>query len=116
MIKADYIKELGRGGKPYDLLDIENQIDEAMLKRHGDFSYETATLDYELPKVIRDRLGRKYLIEGKWGSVYHKTSSENGERLGLTTFIFFYADQDPQSNYKNLIENNWIPVEREEQR
>lgn len=63
------------------------KIDESMLSNHGHYDYEFAHI-YEEPSFeLRDSVAKKYKEAG-WKYVYHRTSSENGERPGITSFIF----------------------------
>lgn len=58
-----------------------------MLANHGNYDYELAMIDDESPVELRNAVAKKYKEAG-WKYVYHRTSSENGERPGLTSFIF----------------------------
>ena len=70
----------------YNLDEIESKIDEDVKKNHGMYPWEDAILDREYETEIRDELAKRYINAG-WNYVYHHTSSENGERPGLTCFI-----------------------------
>jgi len=70
----------------YNLDEIENNIDAQVKKNHGSYPWEEAILDQEYETDIRDELAKRYIKAG-WAYVYHHTSSENGERPGLTCFI-----------------------------
>jgi hypothetical protein len=60
-------------------------IDKEIKKNHGKHPYEEAILPKEYSWVIREEIARRY-FEAGWKSVAHRTSSENGERPGLTHF------------------------------
>lgn len=71
-----------------EALDVmEKQIDASIAKFHGWHPWEYAILDNEYAVVLRDAIAKRYLKAG-WNYVYHGTSSENGERPGLTSFTF----------------------------
>lgn len=75
-----------------DILDInyeviENKIDNSIKRFHGTYPWEYAIVDGELPLAARNAIAKKYYDAG-WKHVYHHTSSENGEKYGLTSFIF----------------------------
>lgn len=79
--------------KPGDLaknVNVErfiHEIDEEIIRNHGDYPWETAIIG-SLPMDTRNTIAMKYVNEGGWKYVYHITSSENGERGGLTNFKF----------------------------
>lgn len=73
--------------KLYDLEKLEKDIDESIKNNHGDYEWEEAILEMEYPLSVRNEIGKRYMKKG-WKYVYHLTSSENGERPGLTSFIF----------------------------
>lgn len=71
-----------------EVLDaLEKQIDASIAKFHGWYPWEYAILYNEYAVVLRDAIAKRYLKAG-WNYVYHGTSSENGERPGLTSFSF----------------------------
>ena len=71
-----------------EVLDaLEKQIDASIAKFHGWYPWEYAILYNEYAVVLRDAIAKRYLKAG-WNYVYHGTSSENGERPGLTSFTF----------------------------
>ena len=49
------------------------------------------TIQSEIPVVARHEIARRY-IEAGWYKVYHHTTSENGERAGLSCFVFVTSD------------------------
>ena len=63
------------------IIDIDTEIK----KNHGNHPYEDAVLLKEYSKVIREEVARRYREAG-WAYVIHRTSSENGERAGITHF------------------------------
>lgn len=70
-----------------NLEKIEDEIDESIKRFHGWCKWEEAIIDNEYPVSVRNAIGQKYKDAG-WKYVYHITSSEHGERPGLTRFIF----------------------------
>lgn len=70
-----------------DFAKLEKEIDESIIKRHGYYKWETATLVGEYPVGVRNALAKRYRDAG-WNFVYHHTSSENGESPGFTEFVF----------------------------
>lgn len=70
-----------------DLAALEAEIDQSILDFHGWYSYEKAFIYKEYPVEVRNYIAERYKEKG-WKYVYHQTSSENGERPGLTDFIF----------------------------
>ncbi len=70
-----------------DLDKLEDAIDASVKSNHGNYPYECAILHNEYPLSVRDAISKRYKLAG-WNYVYHITSSENGERPGLTEFIF----------------------------
>lgn len=73
--------------KHCDFDKLEKDIDESIKSNHGDYDWEEALLDKEYPLSVRNEIGKRYMENG-WKYVYHQTSSENGERPGLTLFVF----------------------------
>lgn len=63
------------------IVDIDTEIK----RHHGQHPYEDAFLIKEYSKSVRDEIARRYREAG-WKYVIHRTSSENGERPGLTHF------------------------------
>ena len=73
-----------------DNLDFENLealIDKSIRSFHKWYPWEEAIIDGELSIEVRNKISQKYKDAG-WDYVYHRTSSENGERPGLTSFKF----------------------------
>lgn len=60
-------------------------IDKEIKKNHGHYPYEEAILGKEYTQAVRNEVAHKYREAG-WKYVIHRTSSENGERPGLTHF------------------------------
>jgi ectoine hydroxylase-related dioxygenase (phytanoyl-CoA dioxygenase family) len=73
------------------LMIIENLIDENLKKIVLQYSnHVEAVISGEYSKTVRDKIAQKYIDEGGWSKVTHRTSSENGERGGLTAFSFYF--------------------------
>lgn len=71
-----------------DFEKLEAEIDESMKSYHGWWKdHEEAIISGEYPVSVRNEIAKKYKEAG-WKYVYHQTSSENGERPGLTSFKF----------------------------
>lgn len=73
--------------KNFDLNKVEVEIDKQLVKNHTQHPWEEVLLDEEYTVEVRDALAKRYINAG-WDYVYHQTSSENGERPGLTMFAF----------------------------
>lgn len=76
-----------------DFAKLEKEIDESIIKHHGYYAWEAASLVGEYPVCVRDALAKRYRDAG-WRFIYHHTSSENGERPGLTEFRFSMSEID----------------------
>lgn len=94
MITPNNLKNINTMNIDYDA--IENQIDNSIKRFHGSYSWETAIIDTELPVEVRNTIAQKYNEIG-WTYVYHRTTSENGEKPGLTSFIF--SDKPIEDKY-----------------
>lgn len=70
----------------YNIDDIEAEVDESIKNYHGWYPWEEALVDREFPVEVRNEVAKRYIKAG-WKFVYHNTSSENGERPGLTCFM-----------------------------
>lgn len=70
-----------------NITDLEQEIDKSIKDFHGFFPWEEAIILGEYSINIRNYIGKRYKNAG-WKYVYHQTSSENGERPGLTSFKF----------------------------
>lgn len=88
--------------------ELEKEIDKSIKENHGDHPWEEAMLDTELSIKTRDTLAKKYLNVG-WNYVYHQTSSENGERPGLTSFVL---SDTPVSYFENNKWHKWYKDRR----
>ena len=75
------------GGKVCNLDEIEKEIDASMTQYHGWYPWEEAIIDHEFSVEARNEIAQRYIKAG-WKYVYHNTSSEHGERPGLTSFKF----------------------------
>lgn len=82
--------------KVWVLIDKYNGDVKAVLNETGkrnvekqlmELGREEAIIDGEYPVNARNAIGQKYKEAG-WDYVYHITSSEHGDRPGLTHFIF----------------------------
>ena len=87
MIRPEDLKNLDKK----NIQEIIEKIDESIKKHHGWYPWEIAVIGEEYSKDIRNQIGKKYKEAG-WTYVYHITSNENGERPGLTSFIFSQED------------------------
>lgn len=71
-----------------DIDDIIAKIDAEIAENHLWYNmFDFAILTREYPKHLRDEIAQKYRDSG-WDFVEHRTSSELGERPGLTEFRF----------------------------
>lgn len=70
-----------------DIESLISKIDESMKKFHEWYPWEVAVIEGEPSVEIRNKIAVKY-IEAGWNYVYHSTTSEDGERAGLTGFDF----------------------------
>lgn len=89
MITPNDIKELDKKIATEELI---KKIDESIIKNHKlklNYSndYEEAIIEDEYNISIRNIIAEMYKSAG-WKYVYHRTSSENNERGGLTHFLF----------------------------
>ena len=62
--------------------------------------YPEVFLEGELDYSIRNKIAQEYIIAG-WKCVAHQTTSENGERAGLTYFVFL-----TENTLKKWIDSN----------
>lgn len=106
MIKPEDICKLDI--EQYSIRQIEKEIDKSIIDYHGWHIWEQAILDEEYPFSVRNIIASHYKDKG-WKYVYHKTSSENGERAGLTQFIFSMTELN-----NDYIKNNFIMYEQKE--
>lgn len=96
--------------KRYNLETLESIIDRKIRENHGDYPWEEAIVDEELPLNVRNNLAEKYSNAG-WTYVYHHTSSENNERPGLTYFVFStepveHIENNKKSTYHKIYKHN----------
>lgn len=73
---------------------IEEAIEENKTGRF--YPRVSAIIDGEFSVNDRNEVAKRYLDEAGWHAAFHKTSSENGERPGLTVFELFTLE-----SYKN---------------
>lgn len=85
MITPYELKVLGI--KDFDFDKLEKEIDKSILCFHGWYPWEYALIDEEYPTNIRNAIAENYKRVG-WNYIYHRTSSEHGDKPGLTSFIF----------------------------
>lgn len=85
MITPKLLEEFEVEGIKYD--DLEKEIDKSIREHHGEFPWDHALLERNLSMVARDVLARRYLGAG-WSYVYHRTSTLNDEKPGVTSFVF----------------------------
>lgn len=81
-----------------DYEKLESLIDTSIKRFHGWYPWEEAIIDGELSVSVRNELAQRYKAAG-WKYVYHQTSSENGERAGLTAFKF--SENELDNKYVN---------------
>lgn len=81
---------------PKELDELEKKIDSSIKNYHGWNKWEEAIIDGEYPVNARNAIGQKYKEAG-WNYVYHITSSEHGDRPGLTRFIFSTEKPDDKA-------------------
>lgn len=55
------------------------------------FNWAEAVISGEYDSSLRDEVAKRYIDHG-WFAVAHRTSSENGERAGLTEFVLLTED------------------------
>jgi hypothetical protein len=95
----------------YSLVFICQNSDTANTKNEKDekiFTFtEIMSLHKEYHIHVRDLIAKKYMEQQGWKYAYHITSSENGERPGLTVFTFSNTelpedDADRKNSHKVL--------------
>lgn len=84
-----------------DYNKIEQELTESILEYTNKIH---VSLYKEYPIHVRDLIAKRYMEHG-WKYAYHITSSENGERPGLTVFTFSNTelpedDMDRKNSYK----------------
>lgn len=70
-----------------DFKKLEKLIDDSIKRHHGCYPWEKAILEGELSVSVRNEIAQTYKMAG-WKYIYHRTTSENGEKPGLTSFMF----------------------------
>ena len=93
MIKPEDLNQLTTNN--YNLDDLEKKIDNSIIRFHGWYPWEEAIIEDEIPMDIRNQIAQRYKDAG-WNYVYHRTSSENNERPGLTSFKFSMEPIKPE--------------------
>lgn len=91
MIRPNDLKDMET--KNINFEELELKIDEQIKKFHGLYRWDEAIIPGEYSFEVRNMLAKKYKENG-WNFVYHQTSSENGERPGLTCFRFSTSELD----------------------
>lgn len=84
-----------------DYNKIEQELTDSILEYANKIN---VFLHKEYPIHVRDLIAKRYMEHG-WKYAYHITSSENGERPGLTVFTFSNKelpedDMDRKNSYK----------------
>ena len=84
------------------------EIDKELRENEPMFEWFEAQINCELPVVLRNAIAEKY-IEVGWHKVYHHTTSENGERPGLTAFVFLTVTTEEVFDraHKNNLSTYW---------
>ena len=84
------------------------EIDKELRENEPMFEWFEAQINCELPVVLRNAIAEKY-IEAGWHKVYHHTTSENGERPGLTAFVFLTVTTEEVFDraHKNNLSTYW---------
>lgn len=70
---------------------------------HPTYSWVELIIDGDYSTTVRNEVAKDFVAAG-WKKVYHHTSSENGERSGLTSFILLTeetVDKWEQSHNKD---------------
>lgn len=70
----------------FNIEAIIKEIDNAIKRTHSWYPWESGIIEDEIPIEVRNEIAKRYINEGGWKYVYHQTSSENGEKAGLTEF------------------------------
>lgn len=70
----------------YDLDHIVETFNNEIIKNHGRYPWEEIILQSEYPLSVRTEIASRFHSAG-WTNIYHRTSSENGDRPVLTTFL-----------------------------
>lgn len=72
-----------------DKIETEFQnISKENLKEFYETGFITVIIGGEYTPALRDKIANKYMHDAGWQQITHTTSSENGERGGLTRFKF----------------------------
>ena len=88
------------------------RIDDYLKTHEPMHEWFEATIQSEIPVVARHEIARRY-IEAGWYKVYHHTTSENGERAGLSCFVFVTSDSVGifERAHKNNLSTYWCVSE-----
>lgn len=76
------------------------------------YSWVEVIIDGDYSTTVRNEAAKEFVKAG-WKKVYHRTSSENGERPGLTRFVFLTektVDKWEQNHNKNKF---WLVSEKD---
>ena len=69
--------------------NLVKQIDEKLklASEHRFYKWFEVTIAGEYPAEVRNEIASRYIDAG-WSTIFHQTTTENGERPGLTYFAF----------------------------
>jgi len=100
----------------FDINHLTTDIDIKIIEEANNPQYPwlEIILEKDLPYIVREEIAKQYLTAG-WNFVVHQTSEENGERAGLTSFVFCTdaTYQEFFTAYRKSIENKkWYVVNR----
>ncbi len=87
MITPDYLKQMEINNDFVNPIELEQEIDSCIIRTHGTYPWEIAVITGEYSIGARNMICERYKKFG-WKFVYHRSSLENGEIPGLTSFIF----------------------------
>lgn len=91
MKNIEDIKNMIDKSNDISIKQLEKEIDKELSKSFLTYdNYIEVILCKEYSKQLRDSIVNKYIKEGGFLKVEHSTSSENGERSGLTIFKFYF--------------------------
>lgn len=77
------------------------------------FNWKYIIVSPEYPVDVRNKVAREYIKAG-WFRVYHHTTTENGERAGLTAFALLTEKTEPLFNraYKDSYKKKYWRIGR----
>lgn len=92
MISPDFMKDYITDDEINDLID---KIDRSFFMYRENPLYEWIELIIDGDYSIKLRnIVSEYYIKAGWDTIYHQTSKENGERPGLTSFVFLTEETE----------------------